>query len=167
MSFWGGLANVLTGGIAGAVGKGLSAASEAKANNRGNKFEGQTDLERLLLLREQQNQAQQIAREQEGRAGTTDAYRKLISAQHLLTPGAQPQLAGKYSVAPRVASPTEMSGADALSQQVLARLQGGNPIAPVTQHPLAVDPNLLNAGKGESIMGWLGAALGGGQAARR
>jgi 4-hydroxy-4-methyl-2-oxoglutarate aldolase len=57
--------------------------------------------------------------------------------------------------------------------EVLARLQGGNPMEAVTRRapgleydPTAqVDMNLLNASKGEKRAGWLGALLGGGAAA--
>jgi hypothetical protein len=53
------------------------------------------------------------------------------------------------------------AGADALTQQVLARLQGGNPIAPVTPRTPNIDPQIrtAQAGKGESISGWLAALL--------
>jgi hypothetical protein len=148
-----------------AIAKGLGGVSQAKANNRGEQFGGQLDLEQLLMARDQQNQNMSIAREQEGRTGQTDAYRKLLSAQHVLTPATHTSLS-PYSVAPRTATDAERGGADALTQQVLARLQGGNPIAPVTPRPLTandsafrIDPNLLKAGKGESISGWLSALL--------
>ncbi len=180
MSFWGGLGKVLgvaggaiaapfTGGaslaailpaVLGAGGAAAGAIADSKANNRGAQYSGQLDLEKLLMARDQQFQNQQIQREQEGRAGTTDAYRKLLSAQHIGTPSAQPHLS-PYSVAPRQATAPELQGADALTQQVLARLQGGNPIPEVAQRPLAVDPKLLQAGGGEQTAGWLSAILSG------
>jgi hypothetical protein len=71
-----------------------------------------------------------IAREKEGRAGQTDAYRKPPERAARPDPAAHTSLS-PYSVAPRMPTGAETSGADALTQQVLARLQNGNPIAPV------------------------------------
>lgn len=151
----------------GALGSGLGGVSQAKASNRGTQFEGQTDLARLLMDRDKQYQDMSVAREQEGRTEQTDAFRKLLSAQHVLSPSAQTHLS-TYSTPGRVATDAERGGADALTQQVLARLQGGNAIAPVTPRDITgndaafrVDPNLLNAGKGEQITGWLSALLPG------
>lgn len=165
--------------ILGAGGSAIGAASNAAANNRGEKYAGQLDLERLLMEREMaqaglQGQSdrdffdQSIAREQEGRAGSADAFRKLMSAQRVLSPGAKPQLAGQYSIAPRQATGMERQGADALSAEVMARLQGGNPIAAPTRRPVNigmpnVDESLLNAGgleKAGSILGPILAFLG-------
>lgn len=143
------------------VGGVLSAISDTKAKNRGEKFGGQMDLERLLMDREQGYQDMRISREQEGRAGSSDAWRKLLAAQHTLSPGARPQLAGPYSIAPRQATEAETTGADALTREVMTRLQGGNPIPGVTERPLEVDRRLMDPSKGESILGWLGAILGG------
>src|SRR5688572_27604811 len=50
----------------GALGAGLGAIGQGEATNRGEKFGGQLDLERLLMDRDDQFQRQQIAREQEG-----------------------------------------------------------------------------------------------------
>jgi hypothetical protein len=165
--FTGGGSLAALGPLLGAAGAGLGAVSQSKANNRGEQYGGQLDLEQLLMARDSQNQNMNIAREQEGRAGQTDAFRKLLSAQHVLTPAAHTSLS-PYSAAPRTPTDAETSGADALTQQVLARLQGGNPIAPVQSRPITandaafrVDPKLLDPSKGESIMGWLGALLGG------
>lgn len=163
--FTGGASLAALGPILGAAGAGLGAASQAKANNRGEQYGGQLDLEQLLMARDSQNQNMNIAREQEGRAGQTDAFRKLLSAQHLLTPATQTHLS-PYSATPRTATDAERGGADALTEQVLARLQGGNPIAPVESRPITandaafrVDPRLLQAGSGEQIGGWLSAIL--------
>ena len=163
----GGLAGLLGGlykgsgglsGILGAAGAGLGAASQAQAQNRGSQFAGQLDLEALLMARDAQDFNQRVAREQEGRTGQSDAWRKLLASQHLLSPGARPQLS-PYSVAPRQATGDERAGADAMTREVLARLQGGNPIAPVQQRPLSVDPRLLKAGRFESASGWLSPIL--------
>lgn len=166
MGFWGtlgkigaGIAAPFTGGASlaaipaiDAIGAGLGAFSQGQAQNRGAKFQGQMDLEQLLMARDQQGFNNAIAREQEGRAGSSDALRKLFATGHLLNPGARPQLS-PYSVAPRQASDAERTGASALQAEVLARLQGGNPIAQFQQRPLSVDPKLLNAGVLERIFG--------------
>jgi hypothetical protein len=154
-----GAATAFTGGAAAPLlGAAIANAAKGSATNRGEKFEGQTTLEQLMLMREQQQQQQQIAREAEGRAGSSDAWRKLISTSRTLQPGARPQLS-PYSIAPRQASEAEMQGAGGLQAEVLARLQGGNPIPQVNQHPLAIDPKLLDAGKWEQILGLVGAGL--------
>ncbi len=144
--------------IIGAAGAGIGGIAASHANNRGEKYSGQLDLERLLLEREQQNQQMQIAREQEGRAGTSDAWRKLLSSSHTLSPGAHPQLS-PYSVAPRQITPQESTGGNALMEEALKRLQGGNPIAAPVQHPLNVDQNLLNAGGFEKFANFASPAL--------
>lgn len=176
MGFWGALGKGLgivggavaapfTGGaslipmIAGAAGAGLGALSQAKAQNRGEQFGGQLSLEQLLMQRDQQNFQNQIAREQEGRAGASDAWKKLLSAQHVISPNLPPTLS-PYSQAPRQATGAEMQGADALTQQVLARLQGGNPIGPFQQHAPVVDPKLLTPGLFERIAGYASPVLG-------
>jgi hypothetical protein len=175
MGFWGGLGKVLgvAGGIAGApftggaslipslIGAGgaaLGAISQGKAQNRGAEFGGQMDLEQLLMARDQQQFGNSLAREQEGRAGSSDAWRKLLAAQRVASPGARPQLS-PYSMAPRQSTGAELQGADALTQEVLARLQGGNPIAAPVQRPMAVDPELLKAGWLEKLAGYGGAGM--------
>lgn len=177
MGFWGGLGKVLgavapiaaapfTGGaslaalpgILGAAGQGLGALSQGQAQNRGAQFEGQLALEKLLMERDQQGFSNAIAREQEGRAGSTDAFRKLLAAQRVSNPGARPQLS-PYSVAPRQATGAELQGADALTQEVLARLTGGNPIPQFSAHQNVVDPKLLKAGFWEKLAGYGGAGL--------
>jgi hypothetical protein len=72
----------------------------------------------------------------------SSAWESLLSAQRTLNPGARPQLAGKYAVAPRTATGIERQGADALTPEVMARLQGGNPIAVPTRRAVNLDvPN--------------------------
>jgi hypothetical protein len=157
MGFWSGLGKValgvggalaapFTGGasliptIAGAAGAGLGAISQGKAQNRGEKFGGQLDLERALLEREMGNM----------RSGG-DAWRRLQSAQRTISPGARPQLS-PYSVAPRQATGAELSGADAMTREVMARLQGGPGRA-------QIDPSLLDPGWFESLAGYASPAL--------
>lgn len=144
--------------ILGAAGAGLGAISQGQAQNRGEQFGGQMDLEKLLLEREQQLQQQQIAREQEGRTSGNDAWKRLLMAQHTIDPGARPQLS-PYSVAPRQSTGAELQGADAMTQEVMKRLQGGNPIPAVTQHQSVVDPSLLKSGWLEKLTGYGGAGL--------
>jgi hypothetical protein len=158
MGFWGALGKGLgiaggalaapfTGGasliptIMGAAGAGLGAISEGKAKNRGEKFGGQLDLERALLEREMGNM----------RSGG-DAWRRLQAAQRTKSPGARPQLS-PYSVAPRQATGAELSGADAMTREVMARLQRGPMEA-------QVDPDLLDSGWFERIAGYASPVLG-------
>jgi hypothetical protein len=157
-----GLAGSTGAGVAsglGALGAGLGAASQGSANNRGEKFSGQLDLEKLLMERDAQFQNQQVQREQEGRAGTSDAWRKLLSTSHLLSPGSRPHLS-PYSVPSRGVTGEEAQGAGDLMEQVLARLHAGNPIAAPQQRPLNVDPTLLDAGGFEKFAGIASPALG-------
>lgn len=187
MGFWSGLGNMakgaglgfLTGGPAGAAvgaaGAGLGAMSQGMANNRGGKLSAQMDLARLLLDRDQNyfsNQMdvaktgfdQSIRAADEGRTSASDAFRKLLASQRVLSPGARPQLAGQYSVAPRQATDMERQGASALSNEVMARLMGGNPVRPSTmptarQTDLGVDMSLANPGRMERILGYASPAL--------
>ena len=144
--------------ILGAAGAGLGAISSAKASNRGEKFGGQLGLEQLLMQRDQQFQNQSIAREQEGRTGASDAWKKLLSASHALSPGSRPHLS-PYSVPSRGITGEEARGAGSLIDSSLGRLEGGNPIAPVTQRPLSVDPSLLDPGMLEKILGYAAPGL--------
>jgi hypothetical protein len=131
---------------------GVGAFSQGQAQNRGAEFSGQLDLEQLLMQRDDQFLDQQLAREQEGRTGASDAWRKLLAAQRVTNPGPRPSLS-PYSVAPRQATDMERQGADALSAEVMARLTGGNPIAPISQRPLSVDASRLKAGGLEKVLG--------------
>jgi hypothetical protein len=106
------------------------------AHNRGEKFGGQLDMERALMERELMNN--------QSRKG---AWQGLLSAQHTINPGPQPQLAGKYNIAPRQATGAELGGADALTQEVLARLLSGPGKA-------QIDPKLLNSGIMEKLLGY-------------
>lgn len=145
----------------GAGGAALGAASQGSAQNRDAKFSGQMDLEKLLMERDQQSQNMRISREQEGRASGTDAWRKLLASERILgnaSGSSRPSLS-PYSMAPRAASSSELQGASAMRDEVLARLTGGNQIPMPTERPLAVDPKLLDAGGGEKTAGWLGALL--------
>lgn len=127
----------ILGGAAGALG----AISQGQASNRGEKLSGQMDLERLLMERELTNDRTQ-----------QNAWQRLLSSQHVASPGARPQLS-PYSIAPRQATDLEMQGANALSQNALARLQAPNP-------QLNVDRGLLDPGILERITGYASPVLG-------
>jgi hypothetical protein len=156
-------------GVMGLAGTGLSAYANSQAQNRDATLGAQSDMERAIIAREgletvrDRDQFDQgIAREQEGRVGRDDAWKKLLSAQRTLSPGPRPQLS-PYSVAPRQATDMERSGAEAMTQEVMGRLQGGNPIqAPARRAPLgapAMDPSLMKPGGLESTLGWLSPLL--------
>jgi hypothetical protein len=144
---------------AGAIGSFFKGGSEQQAKNRSNKLESQMDLEQILMQRELAEQQQRIAREQEGRASGNDAFRRLMVAQRTLAPGPRPQLS-PYSVKPRQATDVERQGADAMTQEVMARLTGGNPIPQYQPRPLEVDRRLMNPSGSEKWLGLLGGGLG-------
>lgn len=168
--FSGGLSMAALPGILGAGGAALGAIGQSQAQNRDAKLGAQSDLEQLLLQRAQIDAQsdrdyfdQGIRREQEGRASGTDAYRKLLAAQRTLSPGERPNVS-PYAAPRRQPTDMERQGADAMTAEVMARLQGGNPIqAPTLRAPLppsAMDPRLMQPGKLESISGWLAPILG-------
>lgn len=144
--FLSGLYNDLGGwqGIAGLGGQAIGAMGETAAQNRGSQFAGQLDLERILMDRDTDFLRNSIAREAEGRAGSSDAWRKVLAGNYVTN---RPQMP---SVSPYAAPQRDLSSlqpaASALQAEAMKRLQGGNPIAPVTQRPLSVDPSLLQAG---------------------
>lgn len=145
------------------VGAVLGAISSGQAHNRGQKLGAQMDLESLLMAREGNYQNMRVQREQENRAGTSDAWRKLLAAQHTLFPGQMPNVT-PYAAPRRPMTNLEQTGADALSAEVLNRLLQGNPIPQVQERPLEVDRKLLNPGKLERITGWLAPIFGGASA---
>lgn len=146
------------GAVLGAGGQAIGAATNAAANNRGQKFVGQIGLERLLMDRDNDFFDNTVTREREGRASGSDAWKKLLAAERTLNPGARPQLS-PYSVAPRQAGADERAGADAMKAEVMARLQGGNSLPQVERRPMNVDPRLLDAGGMEKAGGWLSPIL--------
>lgn len=165
------------GKLAGAIGAGMGGASQASATNRGEEYGGQMDLASILMQRDlarlglegqadRDYNSQTIAREQEGRLGRDDAWKKLLSAQRTLSPNTRPSLS-PYSTAPRQATDMERQGASAMSDEVMARLQGGNPIEAPTRRdtsfqydPMStIDPRLLKAGGMEKASGWLSPIL--------
>lgn len=156
--FTGGASMAALPAILGAGGAALGAIGQGKAMNRDAQFSGQLDLEKLLMERDAQAFNQQIARAQEGRTSGTDAWRKLLAAEHVGTPGARPNVS-PYGVPQRQATEAELFGADQMKQEVMKRLQGGNPITLPAMRQPAVDPNLLKAGAFEQLAGYLSPAL--------
>lgn len=146
------------GPLLGAAGAATGSISQAKASNRGEQFGGQMDLQRLLMERDQQAFNNDVLYQREGRTSQSDAARKLIASQRLSSPSAKPMLS-PYDTPQRTPTGMEMQGMDALSREVLARLQGGNPLQRPTQAPMQVDPKLLKAGKLEQILGYASPAL--------
>jgi hypothetical protein len=178
-----GLLNVATGGISGTIadllGAGGSAAgamSHGAAQNRDAQFSGQMDLASLLMQRDAELQrlragadndytSNQIARENSGMATRGDAWHKLLSAQHTLSPAQMPNVS-PYAAPQRQATGAEQQGANALTSEVMARLEGGNPIAGIerrnpTLDPVGVDPKLLRPGGIERFGGILSPILSG------
>lgn len=168
--------------ILGAGGAAVGAMSNAAAQNRGAAFGGQLDLASILAQRDAQLQnlraqadndytANQIARENSGMATRDDAWRKLLSAQHTISPAAMPNVS-PYAMAQRQPTGAERQGADALTAEVLARLQGGNQVAPVERRNPAFDydpmstinPGLLKPGGLERLGGVLAPVLAAGGA---
>lgn len=154
--------------ILGGAGAGLGAYSQARASNRGNQFAGQLDLGQLLLQREalkgqadRDYHSQSLSREQDGRAGRRSAWLDLHRAQRTLSPAQRPNVS-PYAAPQRMSTAEERAGADALTREVMARLQGGNPLPEVTRREVAtpnVDTDLLRAGGAERVTGVLSPIL--------
>jgi hypothetical protein len=136
----------------GAIGKGVGAYSEGQAENRDATLSAQLLLEKLLTERDNTYNSQLVTREQEGRAAQSDAWKKLLSAQHFQQPSARPSLS-PYSK-PAAVHETA-GGADLLAQEAMARLSGGNPLPMPEKRDIALDPALLKAGLTEKTLGWL------------
>jgi hypothetical protein len=139
------------------AGAGIGAFAHGAAKNREDEFYGGMDLERLLMDRDRETQTMRVQREQEGRAGASDAWRKLLATDYAQRPNAAPALS-PYSKPRRDLSGLR-PGADALQAEVMQRLTGGNPIAPIQQRPLSVDPSLLRGGGAERAANILGPIL--------
>lgn len=140
------------------LGAGTGAISQAKASNRGATFEGQSELARLLMERDNSYYNNVLAREQDNRASGTDAFRKLLAAQRVTSPAQAPNVS-PYSMPARMPTDAERTGADALTREVMARLEGGPSMPMPEKTPINVDPSLLKAGTGETTLGYLSALL--------
>lgn len=170
--------NLLKAGL-GAAGSAVGSMANASAQNRDAQFSGQMDLATMLAQRDAQLQqlrasadndytSNQIARETSGTQTRGDAWHKLLSAQHTLSPSAMPNVS-PYAAPQRQPTGAEQQGAGAMTDEVMARLQGGNPIAAVERRTPAfdydpmktIDPRLLKPGTGEKIGGILAPILTG------
>jgi len=175
--FTGGASLSILPAILGAGGAAVGSMANAAAQNRGAAFGGQLDLATLLAQRDmglQQLRAgadndytsNQIARENSGMATQNNAWANLLKAQRVLNPVAMPNVS-PYQSAQRQATDAEKQGANALTAEVMARLQGGNPVAAIEKRdpkfdydPMkTIDPRLLKPGTGEKIGGILAPIL--------
>lgn len=157
--------------ILGGAGGAAASIAQTQAANRANQLYAQYLRAGLGTQREQEETTrdknfwdQQVQRESEGRASGTDAWNKLLATQHTLSPGPRPQLS-PYSVKPREATDTERSGAQALSAEVMRRLEGGNPLPMPTRRAdispdVGMDMDLASAGGVEQTLGWLAPIFG-------
>lgn len=144
--------------ILGGAGAGLAGMGQDAAANRGAQFEGQAMLDAIQTSRDRDYWDQSLQREQDGRASQSDAWRKLLHAQRISNPVARPNVS-PYQAAQRMPTDMERSGADAMSQEVMARLSGGSSLPVPERRPVTVDPNLLKAGGLEKTSGWLAPIL--------
>lgn len=142
----------------------LGAGSQAGADNRGAQLEASAMQERLRQDAERQFYEQLLAREQEGRAGATDAMRKVQQTEYIA--GNRPRVAAP-NVSPYhtggsvsgVPTGAERQGAMALQGEAMKRLEGGNPIPMPQQRSFAFDPKMLKPGMFERLAGIIGPGL--------
>jgi len=160
------------GAILGGGGNAVAGIANAMAGNRGSQFSGQALLAQLLqnstnsanaansqYLNDYENQ------QKTNQATQQDAWRKLLSTEHTLNPSPMPNIT-PYAAKTPAQTGQMTQGAQALRDQVMSRLVNGSglptPVQPQTYNPLStVNSNLLKPSTGESILGWLGPALGG------
>ena len=143
--------------VADTFGTGASQASQSMATNRGEKLSAQMDLERLMMDRDRDFLMRQILREGEGRESATDAIKKLMGTQRMLSPAQRPDVS-PYAAPQRQATADERTGASALSAEVMKRLTGGNPIPEQVLRALDVDRSLMDPSIAENFLGYGGAA---------
>lgn len=169
-----GLLNIL-----GAIGHGISGATQAAASNRGTKISAH---EMEQKLREEQNQNYQnnlINRSQDDRASSTDAMKKsqigdyIMNQQHAYVP---PTLSGvqtplglvgaktlpNYGFGPYTPSSETTAAAGGMADTANSRLRNGSTL-PVLNAPTpyTIDPKLLKMGLMEKIGNVVGPILGG------
>lgn len=183
--------------IAGAAGAMLSERSKATTANRGSQIDAmiaqenqrranETNFNAAALRKaelDSQNasnyQNQQISRAAEGRASGNDAFLNLQKTEYLANnKGPQPSsvtIMGKqvqlpqFDLGQRASTDAEVHGANAYRDEVMKRLDGGNPITAPTMGtspdigarptPFTIPDNLTHAGAGEQITGLLGTGL--------
>jgi hypothetical protein len=186
----GAAASGMVGKIAGAAASGIGAATSAAANNRGAQVDAglseedrNQGRERLMLDNDQNaisagnlNRAatndyhvNSVAREAEGRSERNDAFKGLQRAEYVAnrTGYVAPEGSRTFGFGPKAATADEKTGAAALKNEVMARLQGGNTLPTVEKPsdfvlpsagrshlydtPYKIDPNLLKQSIWEKI----------------
>lgn len=165
MGVWGTL-----GKIAQLAGPALSNRAQASAENRGTTLDAQALMTQLQQMADAQYNRDSLAREQEGRIGRDDAWKKLQNAQYVQT-GTQNYTAPKVSIAgasmpsfgfgPRAATDVERQGAMAMEAEVMKRLLEGNPLPQVTRREPEMDMRLTKPTGAERLQDWLGMGLNG------
>lgn len=175
MGFLGSLGKLATnhlGDIFDGAGRALGKGSQAAADNRSAGVESAALAEQLNQSRQRSFLEQMLAREQEGRAGSTDAWKKLQQAEYMTQAGpytaptvtsqGKPTQLASFGFGPKAATGNELAGADALKTEALKRLQGGNPM-PEVKDPgqFQFDPNLMKPGMFERLAGLAGPVLSG------
>jgi len=148
------------GSIAGAAGSALGGMSDAKAKNRDAELSAQHQIANQLLMRDKNYNDASLAYEKEGREGQGQAMARLLATQRRASPSAMPNVS-PYAAAPRQRTEMETGADDLLAQQMMLRLQGGNPLPKPQLTDLQIDRGLMKPGTGENLTGWLSAGLGG------
>lgn len=147
---------------AGAV---LGAGSQSAADNRGANVEAAALTEQLNQNRQRNFFDEVISREQEGRAGATDAFKKAQQTEYVLnnTKDYAPSNGlPSYGFGPHAATDTEKSAASHLRNEVMQRLANGNPVPqPTDPGQFQFDPKLLKPGFFEKLSGYAAPALTG------
>jgi hypothetical protein len=157
-------------GVGPLIGAGISAAgdmasagAETAAGNRGTKLDASLVEESLNQNRKRDFMDQLIARSQEGRTSSTDAWKKLQQGEYLgtATEGYKPKNGlPSYGFGPKAATESERLAGASMRDESLKRFREGNPI-PEVQDPgqFKLNPEYMNAGMWEKLGGILGPGL--------
>ena len=143
----------------------FGASADASAANRGTRMEAAYDAELLNQAARRDYNDSVIKREQEGRIGRDSAWKAALAANHVANRGdfqAPDYLAGmtNYSFTPKAATEGEQAAAGGLRDEAMARLRGGNPIAPIEKRPdFQFDPKDMTPSTMEKVSPWLGGGL--------
>ena len=146
------------GNIMDLAGAGLGARSSAQASNRGTALEAQTDIAQQLALRDKYYNDALLAYEKEGREGGAQAMRQLLTSQRMNNPAERPNVS-PYAAPQRQATDIERQANDLMAQQMMARLQGGNPLPRPEKTDLQIDRSLMKPSTSENVTGWLSALM--------
>jgi hypothetical protein len=155
MSLWSTLAQIggiaaapFTGGASLAIpaalevgSKALGAAANSSASNRSAQVQADIEQERLRQQSQRDFWQALVAREQEGRASGTDALKKLQQTSYLenrtgyrpttLSTSVGSKTLPSFGFGPAASTEADVTGAQALRNEVMKRLQGGNAIPEV------------------------------------